>query len=288
MVRGMEATGTIVCGVDHSPGGRAAAKIAVQLSERLRFKTVFVHAVQPPIPAYEMGTPAAPTNFVAVDQMREAGTALLEELAGELGSGSEIAREVRIGSAADAIAAAAEKDDAEFVVVGSRGLGSVGALFLGSVSLRLAGHGPCPTLIVPPSAETFGDGSILCAVDDSDHSRAALATAAALAERLDARLVVAHADDDDAASSRGLELLTRLVVESDLGAKVETILVRGEPADAIVEAAGAHDAALIAIGSRGRGALASSVLGSVSSAVANQSTSPVLVVRADAKPAGSV
>jgi hypothetical protein len=70
------------------------------------------------------------------------------------------------------------------VVVGSRGLGSIGSLLLGSVSLRLAAHGPCPTLIVPDSGANVGDRPIVCAVDDSDGSRAATATAATLSDRL--------------------------------------------------------------------------------------------------------
>ena len=276
---------TIVCGVDHSSGAHAAARIAVLLSERLGSQMVFVHAVQPPIPGREIGMPAASTDFAAVEQMREAGGVLLEKIAEELGAGRAITKEVRIGGgAAEVIAALAEEANAEFVVVGSRGLGSVGALLLGSVSLRLAAQGPCPTVIVPPSAGTLVEGPIMCAIDDSDGARAALGTAAELAERLGLQLLVVNAAHDDASSSAGAELLGQLAFETGLGTKAERIVVRGEPADAIVEAAEAHATAIIVIGSRGRGALASSVLGSVSSAVANRSVCPVIVVRAQAEP----
>jgi nucleotide-binding universal stress UspA family protein len=92
----------------------------------------------------------------------------------------------------------------------------------------------------------------------------------------------AHGEDDDA-SSPGVELLAQLAFETGLGTNVERILVRGEPAGAIVEAADAHTAAMTVIGSRGRGALASSVLGNVSSAVANRSVCPVILVRAQCR-----
>jgi len=280
----MDQMGPLVCGVDHSSGARAAAKAAGELSERLRSQMVLVHAVQPPIPAREIGMPAASTNFAAIDQMREAGETLLEEIVEEVGADRDLTREVRFGGAAEVIAAVAKKVNAEFVVVGSRGLGSVGALLLGSVSLRLAAQGPCPTVIVPPSAGTIGEGPIVCAVDSSDGARAALAIAAKLAEPLGMQLLLVNAADDDASSSRGAELLAQLAFETGLGTKPERILVGGQPAAAIVEAADAHTAKMIVIGSRGRGALASSVLGSVSSAVAIRSGCPVIVVRAQAEP----
>jgi nucleotide-binding universal stress UspA family protein len=55
--------------------------------------------------------------------------------------------------------------------------------------------------------------------------------------------------------------------------------LRGEPAEAIVGAATAQRAGMIVIGSRGRGALASAALGSISAAVAAQAPCAVTVVR---------
>ncbi len=267
---------TIVCGVDHSPGARAAAQIAIGLSGRLGSRLVLVHAVQLPLPSREMGV-AQPTIFEPVDRMREAGATRLEEIAKELGAPPETAREVRIGGAEEVIATAAEELEAELVAVGSRGLGSVAALVLGSVSRSLAIRGPCPTLIVPASASPVGDGPIMCAVDAGDGARAALAKAAEVAERLGLQLLLVTVEADDAPSSAGVE---RLVDEAGRGTRQRIALLRGEPAGAIVEAAEAHGADMIVVGSRGRGALAASVLGSVSASVAGRASCPVLVVRA--------
>lgn len=268
----------IVCGVDHSPGARAAAGIAFGLAGTLGAPLALVHAVPLPPPSREMGV-ASPTSFAVVDEMREAGVTLLDEIAAELGGDHEIGRDVQVGGAAEVIRTAAENAGAGFVVVGSRGLGSVGAVLLGSVSRSLATRGPCPTLIVPGSASPVGQRPVVCAADDSDGAHAALTTAAGLAERLGSELVLVTAETDDHAAADGVR---RMVTEAGLETRAELVVARGEPATAIVEAADARRAGMIVIGSRGRGALAASVLGSVSASVAGLSACPVLVVRAAA------
>jgi nucleotide-binding universal stress UspA family protein len=63
----------------------------------------------------------------------------------------------------------------------------------------------------------------------------------------------------------------------------ETEVVEGSPAEKILEVAQAHGADLIVIGSRGRGAITGTILGSVSSDVVHRSDRPVLVARPKAR-----
>jgi nucleotide-binding universal stress UspA family protein len=63
------------------------------------------------------------------------------------------------------------------------------------------------------------------------------------------------------------------------GLEVKTELLVGDPADEIVAFSDTIDADLIVVGSRGRGAIASVLLGSVSRAVLHESRRPVVVVR---------
>ena len=63
------------------------------------------------------------------------------------------------------------------------------------------------------------------------------------------------------------------------GLEIKTELLLGNPADEIVAFADTIEADLIVVGSRGHGAIASVLLGSVSRAVLHESRRPVLVVR---------
>jgi len=59
-----------------------------------------------------------------------------------------------------------------------------------------------------------------------------------------------------------------------------TVLLRGDTVDEIVAFADSHDVDLIVAGSRGRGAIAGALLGSVSRGLLDESKRPVLIVRA--------
>jgi nucleotide-binding universal stress UspA family protein len=66
---------------------------------------------------------------------------------------------------------------------------------------------------------------------------------------------------------------------AEKGVDVEAVLLKGKPADEIVTYADTIDADLIVVGSRGHGAVASALIGSVSRGVIHESRRPVLIVR---------
>jgi nucleotide-binding universal stress UspA family protein len=138
--------------------------------------------------------------------------------------------------------------------------------------------------------------SIVCGVDGSVEARRAAGVAARFAERLGLRLVVAHVAQVPVAAAGyggyapvrwpgGLEaseqaaelVVEHVVAEAGLGG-AEVRVMFGLPAERLVELADEERAELIVVGSRGRGALRSALLGSVSHDVIALADCPVLVV----------
>jgi nucleotide-binding universal stress UspA family protein len=92
-----------------------------------------------------------PKTLATRDDQEKAGARLLEEIAADHGL-VDVERRVVVGFPAERLADLADDEDAELIVVGSRGRGRFKAAFLGSVSSSLVGVARCPVLIVPPGA----------------------------------------------------------------------------------------------------------------------------------------
>jgi nucleotide-binding universal stress UspA family protein len=148
---------SIVCGVDDSPDARAVLAVAARLAERLDRTLVlihvipFVHAPNPAIGGAMGAGPVAPRTMLS-DTSRERnarGDRLLAQLAEDMGI-ADVRRQVVNGLPAERLADVADEEDAELIVVGSRGRGVLQAAFLGSVSNSLIGIARCPVVIVAP------------------------------------------------------------------------------------------------------------------------------------------
>lgn len=139
--------------------------------------------------------------------------------------------------------------------------------------------------------------AIVCAVDGSKTARGAAVVAAALAETLELDLVLLHVvtpepaltvaaapyhyvrePDNDLPIAAGRRLLEDVAAELSFSRSVERRVEIGDPAIVIPEVAENEDAALLVTGTRGRGALAAALLGSVSAAAVSRSRCPVMVV----------
>ncbi|GAA0909669.1 universal stress protein [Streptomyces thermoalcalitolerans] len=139
---------------------------------------------------------------------------------------------------------------------------------------------------------------VVVGVDGSPSSYAALRWAVDYARLVDGQVEAIHAWDTPSSAGwtgpaidpdfdlqQARERFTeelRDVFGDDRPAFLETYLVEGDPSEVLIRAS--EGAALLVVGSRGRGGFARAMLGSVSQRCAQHAACPVVVVRQDHRP----
>lgn len=141
----------ILVATDGSPHAKRAAELAARLARELRTaEVVLVNAGH--IPAIALGGPGADimVDYAMLEEgFEKAGLAILEEAKKTFhGVDATVTTQYRRGEASHEILAAATQMKADLIVMGSRGLGQIGGLILGSVSERVLHGAHIPVLIV--------------------------------------------------------------------------------------------------------------------------------------------
>ncbi|HZC30318.1 MAG TPA: universal stress protein [Gaiellaceae bacterium] len=143
----------IVVGVDGSDGSKPALEWAAAEARTRELPLTAVYAWSAPATLYA-GLGWVPADTEVLVDLRKLAERRLAEVCEELGpalADVQVERKVVEGPAANALLAAAE--DADLLVVGTRGHGGFTGLLLGSVSQQCAHHCPCPIVIVPLQPE---------------------------------------------------------------------------------------------------------------------------------------
>lgn len=257
-------TSRIVVGVDGSAGARVALLWAVDECRVRRCTLLIVHAPD--------GAAAATPGEAPLRVLDEVGERLLGAHAAAASArqpGVAVTTMLSHEPAADILVALS--GDAELLVVGTHGRGGNLASILGSVSHRVAAHAHCPVAVVPEQLTRKGGAvpsRIVVGVSAGVSGRAALEFALDEAVRRDATVVAVRAQHDpgDLAALIGRYPNVR----------IETALVSGEPADALLAAA--RDAVLVVVGCHHSDDRWSTRLGPVPSAILHRAPCPVIVV----------
>jgi nucleotide-binding universal stress UspA family protein len=238
------------------------------------------------------------TTPLPADAVRQLAEKLLGEVADRIRQrhpALSVDAVVSFGGAAEVLLQ--EATEALLLVVGSRGLGELRDLAIGSVSAHVATHASCPVVVIPPRWDSEqAAGRVVVGVDGSELSLDAVEFAfeAAQTRRVLLTAVMAWHDpvsagpDDPLPVVYDLDALEQqsaaLLAESIAGHRekypdvpVEQELVHGRPDDVLVAAGRTAD--LLVVGSRGRGAFRGLLLGSTSRALVHHAPCPVAVVR---------
>ena len=180
--------GSVTVGVDGSPGSDAAVLWAAAYAVAHRRPLTIVHGAGAPVV----------TDFVtdldeARKELRILGRRVTDHalgLAQKAGPGLGIDVHLELSDPRSLLTEAAA--GAHLLVLGSRGRGAVLSLLLGSVSVALAAHAPCPVAVVRP-AERDGNAPVVVGIDGTADSASALTFAFELASVERRPLEVVHA-----------------------------------------------------------------------------------------------
>jgi nucleotide-binding universal stress UspA family protein len=135
----------ILLAVDGSDHALHAARLAGDLARQMKAEDVRIVVVYSDIPSY-LGEP----NMQAViDARLQEANQVLDAALRVLGEvPAEVRTELIEGSPAEAIINVAAVRKSDVIVMGSRGMGTLAGLLLGSTSQKVVSHAPCPVLIV--------------------------------------------------------------------------------------------------------------------------------------------
>ena len=181
-----------------------------------------------------------------------------------------------------------QSEAADLVVVGSRGLGGLSGLMLGSVSLQVAAFATAPVVVVRGHWRPVGDyrpGHIVVGADGSAGTDAALAFGGQEAALRGVPLTVVCALSD-APGSLGMAHHIEDEVERSIirwekdhpDIAIHRQITLESPRAALLAAA--QEAQLLVVGSRGRGGMQGMTLGSVTQALLWHAPCPLAVIHA--------
>lgn len=308
---------TILVPLDGSATSEMALPIASALARALAARLVLTEAVRS---AGRNGSGVLAGEPRGAD---EAAMYLASQAAHLTNDGLEVTTATPYGSAVHGILDEIEVQRADLVVMTTHGRSGFSRLRHGSVAEAVLAHSPVPVLLVradeymtQPAFERTST-TLLVPLDGSAFAEEAIPPAVALAQAMDATIVLGHVHEppmvrhDDILTDKphATEKLDRDQAEvdtymaqmsqqiRDLGLRVRTVVRSGDVVQALLEECWTTSASMIVMATHGRTGLRRALYGSVALDVMRHGTLPVLLVRpsdfargrpapADMEPAG--
>lgn len=284
----------VVAAVDGSPSSMDAVRWAAREAARLRSPLRLVNVCDlPPLNPTIEARPLADYEETWVESGRR-WVAEARDMATDATPDAEIETDVYVGDTTDVLVD--ESTRARLIVLGTRGLGGVRRMMLGSVTVAVSAHAACPVVVVPAGTATVDTGPVVVGVDASPLGEDAVAFAFRTAVEHSAPLTAVRAYHEPwpeevlelATSShererfaqrqeRGLREHLASWREKYPQVEVAARAVRAaRPTDALLDAA--HGARMLVVGSHGRGVVSGVLLGSTSHALLQSAPCPVAII----------
>jgi nucleotide-binding universal stress UspA family protein len=131
---------------DFSQHSESAVRFAADWARQMDAEITLLHAVEPVVYPEFYAVDLLPDEMVS--RLKERSEEALNEVADELMNGLSARIEVKVGRAGDTIAAAAQPETHDLVIMGTRGLSVIEHLLLGSVAETVLRRCALPLLAV--------------------------------------------------------------------------------------------------------------------------------------------
>ena len=255
----LDARTTFLVGIDGSRAAVAALEWAARLAGRIGGEIVVANVFEP------VQAELAPDDY---DKFFAAAEGRLQrEWSEPLQAGPVRYRALELTGAPDGLLDATEAEDADLLVVGTRGTGRSPGLHIGSLAHHLAQHVQRPLAIIPIAGATAPVERIVVGVDGSAGSAAAVEWCAGIAAALDAEVLAVCVFEPqpqwgfEREAAEHLRAIAEDAISDEwtgplhaAGLTVRTRVVEGtHPAAALAEAAEDAAAGLIVVGARDLG-----------------------------------
>ncbi len=269
-------SGPILCPVDFSDLSASALRLAARIGSRCSCPVTALHAQWFEVPPYLTAGAAAQIQLQLRESLDDARSAL-RRFASETVAGGPPAIRVEEGDPREAILRVAEAIGSSLIVMGTHGRSGIARWTLGSVAEHVMRDSRIPVLTIRPGHLAESIASIVCAVNDSEVSRNALAHAAKLALCLGAKLIVIHVADGE--NRRAIPDLCAWVGQGGRpDCDLREVARRGHPAEQILLLIAESNAELLVIGAGHKMFLDKSVIGATTNRLVRHAPCAVLTV----------
>jgi nucleotide-binding universal stress UspA family protein len=264
----------ILLATDGSESTRQATEAAADLAGKSGSELHVVH-VWHDVPGFAHG-------FVKRELRRQGQETLDEQVKKIEESGGTVTQaHLRGGRTSNEIIESSEELGVGLLIVGTRGLGGVQRILIGSHSEEIVHRARLPVLVVRGGGSAWPPERVIIGEDFSDDARKAGDLAASIGSLYGSQALLINAGEHRGAREQDEERLQRRAgeLEGILGSPLETSVSDANPAAAILQAVrGEAQPPLIAVGSRGIAGIRRTRLGSVSTRIVTTAPGLVLVV----------
>jgi nucleotide-binding universal stress UspA family protein len=274
----------ILLATDGSEDAAQAREAAADLARRSDSELHLVHVW------HDVPSPYA--HAFVQRELRRQGQEVIDAQAKKIedAGGSVAAAHLRGGRTSDEVIELTEELGVGLLILGSRGHGAVRRILMGSHSEAVIHHAHVPVLVLRCAGAVWPPSRVVVGDDYSEDAKKAAELAASIAKLYEAETLLVHAYPSVVEESSGTEANDAMRraeeqleerangLKDILGYEPRTVMTSDNAVVALLKAAREGDGpTLVAVGSRGLGAVGRARLGSVSSKVVRAAPGAALV-----------